>query len=108
MKRTLTLTTLLLFFAIGFTACEKIEKDTPPAIKKLIRQGKKEHTMSVIEYKCGEKIVYGFVPEIIPDVAGYIYDKDGNMLCQVGGFFGLNGCEKEYENCIERVIWTKK
>ena len=40
MKRILTISTLILIFAIGFSACEKIEKDTPPAIKKLIRENK--------------------------------------------------------------------
>ena len=100
----------LLLFAIGFSACEKYADDTPQAIKKLIRRYKgSDMYISVTEYKCDEKTTYHFEPRPMPDAAGGIFDKDGNLLCQVGGLGGLNGCEKEYVNCIEqRIIWTNK
>jgi hypothetical protein len=106
MKRIITLTALLLFFAAGFTACQKIEKDTPPAIKKLIRE-KYGFCVSVIECRCNEKVIYCFVGEPGIDGQSYIFDEDGNRLCNIGGVAG-DMC-KEYENRVEiRVIWTKK
>ena len=108
MKRIVTLT-LLLLFAIGFSACEKIADDTPQAIKKLIRKHSKSGNFeSVAEYKCEEKTVYWFIGDAeIDDGISYLFDKEGNKLCYAGGFGGKI-CE-EYKNCTEeKIIWTNK
>jgi len=109
MKRIFTLTTLLLFFAIAFTTCQKIEKDTPQAIKKLIRKDSKSGTwVSVVECECNEKMFYLFKSRPFPDAVSPVYDKNGNLLCTFGGMEGSTTC-KGCENMIEkRIIWTSK
>jgi hypothetical protein len=101
-----------LLFCIGtitFTACEKVEKDTPQAIKKLIRKDSKSGIwVSVTEYKCNEKIVYLFESNPFPDAVSPVYDREGNILCTLGGLEGTVTC-KECKNMIEkRIIWTSK
>jgi len=113
MKRILKLITLLLFFAIGFSACEKYAEDTPPAIKKLIKKSNKAgEDISVREYKCSDKVIYYFLEtkhvERCHYFYVYIYDKEGNLLCSDGGTRTLkdNNCIWEYGDCEEtRVIW---
>ena len=105
MKRIFTLTTLLLLFAIAFTACQKIEKDTPQAIKKLIKEYNKSGAcVSVTEYKYNEKKIYCFKEN---DSSINIYDKNGNLLCISGGFVGKT-CEEYTNSIVTRIIWTKK
>jgi hypothetical protein len=113
MKRILIIAVLFIF-TIGFSGCEKIADDTPSAIKKLIKKYSKSWCVaSVIEYECNEQKIYLFEHDDIKcgreDASSYICDKDGNELCTIGGFDGVDGCKKEYGNRVKiRDIWTSK
>ena len=109
MKRIVTLT-LLLLFAIGFSACKKekeIEKyaeDTPPAIKELVKQYEESgvNISSVTEYAYGEQIIYFFeewkgTPNCRHLYYGYIHDKEGNLLCSAR-WTQYNSCRMEYKD----------
>ena len=118
MRKILKLSTLLLFFAISFSACEKYaeNKNTPPAIKKLIKQYDKSgaEIFSIIEYNCCETIIYCFEEHRRDGHCHYIYthfyDKDGHLLCSDGTYrmpnhnWHYNECEKEYADCEETRI----
>ena len=110
MKRVFTLSTLLLFFAIGFIACQKIEKDTPPAIKKLIRENKNRGGQ-VVEYEYNNENIYCWIDFCCDGYTSY-YDKNAKLLWQTGGFDGKGSgvpLEGFYENAIyKRIIWTNK
>jgi hypothetical protein len=112
MKRILKITPLFILFAIGFSTCEKFEKDTPVAIKKLIRESYHFAYTKVIEYEYNNSLVYLFLSENCIDCFTYIYDEKGNLICRSGGIDGLTGgerCTDFYEKAIEkRIIWTKK
>ena len=114
MKRIVTLSTLLLFFAIGFTACEKYAKDTPHAIKKQIRETNKMSRClgRVVEYEYNNEKIYCFLPH--PDcfdAASIYYDEKGKELW---GYSGWGGCwgtplENFREKAIfKKIIWTHK
>ena len=114
MKRILTLSTLLLFFAIGFTSCEKFAEDTPQAIKKLIKEWNKseKHLSLVTEYQCEEIIIYCFSE--LEKVGrcfyfnSHLYDKAGNLLCSAYPRLQDKACLIEYGDCFEtRIIWEK-
>jgi hypothetical protein len=112
MKKTLTLITLLLFFAIEFISCEKYAKDTPKPIKKLIKEG--SINLYVTEYECNEKLIYYFEELEKHGSCMYfrvrIFDKEGNILCSdCSRDFNDNKCLVEKDNCVEkRVIWKQE
>ena len=115
MKKILQLSTLLLLFAIGFSACEKYTEDTPQTIKKLIKKYEKSgiDIFSVEEYKCCEQIIYCFRESKTEGHCHYvcihIFDKEGNMLCSdCPRRLQDNNCINEYGDCEEtRIIWEK-
>ena len=111
MKLILTLSTILLFFAICFSACEKIEKDTPPAIKKLIRKEKKNPAV-VSEHEYNNENIYRLYEIGCRDCFVYYYDKNANLLWLSGGIEGkVEGTPLEgfYERSIcKRIIWIDK
>ena len=115
MKRILTISTLLLFFAINFSSCEKYAKGTPKPIKTLIKERnskpEQEYILFVAEYKCGEEIIYCFNEAKIQGRCHifheYIFDKEGNMLCSAC-FREDENCKDKYEGYIEtKVIWHR-
>ena len=110
MKRILTISTLILFFALGFSACGKIEKGTPPAIKKLIREKKHTCSMMVVEYTYYEDFVYLFDGLGCDDGMTYAYNRKGEKLWESGGIALIyTGPNDFYEKAIkERIVWTKK
>ena len=108
MKRIVTLT-LLLLFAIGFTACKKIEveKDTPQAIKKLIRENKNRCLVQVNEYEYNNKNIYCFVNSwtCFLDISEIYYNDKGKKFGEVGKEIGNtlpNDFEKEA--ILKRII----
>ena len=109
MKRILTISTLILIFAIGFSACGKIEKGTPPAIKKMIRE-RKGHIEDVIEFEY-ENSLYYLICDLASTADGMctLFDEHGNSICYSGGISGRNNCEDFFSKAIEkRVVWTNK
>jgi hypothetical protein len=110
MKKALTLTALLLFFTTAFTTCQKIEKDAPQAIKKLIR--KSEHTGRVVEYEYNNGYIYSFLPRTDHfDCPTIYYNEKGNKLWEVELCWGGWGTPIEgfYEKSVlKRIIWTHK
>ena len=100
----------LLFFAIGFSACEKIADDTPKAIKKLIRQHKAEG--QIAEYEYNKECIYMCFSSGCCDCLTDYYDKDANLLWQTGGFDGMGdgNCPEDFgEKAIfKRIVWTSK
>ena len=74
MKRIITLSTLLLFFAIGFSACEKVEigKNVPKCIEKKI----KEETSMCLSYV--EEYIYKDKGDIKSRVYKFSY---GSPVC---------------------------
>ena len=116
MKAIKNITVISLLFCIGvigFTACEKIEKDTPQAIKKLVRETKKEHGClgRVFELEYNNEHIYCFEPH--PDcfdVQWFFYDEKGNKLWEDGGWGRIGTyLEDFYEKAIfKRVIWKEK
>ena len=110
MKRILTISTLILIFAIGFSACGKIEKGTPSAIKKLIREKKHICSTKVVEYTYYEDLVYFFNSLGCNDGASYAYDKKGNELWHVDGMTGrMEGPKDFFEKAVfKRIIWTSR
>ena len=105
----------LLFSAgiIGFSSCEKIEKDTPKAIKKLIRDRSKRENGQVVEYEYNNENIYKWwYPLECTHPDAYYYDKNANLLWQSGGFDGMGQgipLEGFYEKAIcKRIIWTSK
>ena len=111
MKKLITFTTLLLFFAIGFTSCQKIEKDTPQAIKKLIRE-KKNWGGQVVEYDYNNENIYCWGQPSCIDCFADFYDKNAKLLWQTGGFDGAgdgNSPKDFSEKAIfKRIIWISK
>jgi hypothetical protein len=111
MKQRIIISTLL-FFAIGFTACEKIEKDTPQAIKKLIREKHKQRGGQIIEYEYNNENIYCWNQPDCFDCLIFFYDKNANLLWKTGGLDGEGdgNCPKDfYEKAtIKRIIWTDK
>jgi hypothetical protein len=103
MKRIVTFSTLLLFFAIGFSACEKIEKDTPAAIKKLIREYKLQDAQ-VIEYEYNNEYIYKWWEPGCIDAFVDFYDKNANLLWQDGGFTG-GGDGKYPKDFYDKAIY---
>jgi len=107
-KAILSLSTLAIFFTIGFTACEKIEKDTPQAIKKLIRE-KGKHGGQVIEYEYNHEYVYCWDDHCYD---GFIicYNEKGKELWLSGGLDGLGDgkCPEDFfdKAIFKRIIWT--
>ena len=105
------LSTLLLVFAIGFSACEKIEKDTPKAIKKLIRENGGMGGQ-IAEYEYNKESIYMWFQVGCFDCFTDYYDKNANLLWQSGGFDGKGQgtpLEGFYGNAIfKRIIWTDK
>ena len=107
MKR-IILSTLLLFFAIGFTACEKIEKDTPQAIKKLIRNTEKGGQVEEYEYK-NEYIYNRWFPDCVGShCAGNFYDKNATLLWSYGAAQGISDIPADLRDkaIFKRIIWT--
>jgi hypothetical protein len=107
---------LLALFAIAFSSCEKIEKDVPYPIKKMIRKDPSRYS-EVIEYEYNNSNVYLFVESItISDGGSHLYDKKGNRICMpFGGIEGRSErnpdytCLDFYEKAIEkRIVWQKK
>ena len=97
---------------IGFTACEKIEKGTPPAIKKLIRETNKMSGClgRVVEYEYNNEYIYCFEhhPDHFDGNTIY-YDEKGKKLWEFGGGWGSKPLEGFYEKAIfKRVIWKAK
>ena len=101
----------LLFFAgiIGFSSCEKIEKDTPKAIKKLIRENK-EKGGTVIEYEYNNENIYMW--DYLGDFGSFdYYDKNANLLWRGDVLDGegqgtpLEGYKKATR---KRIVWTSK
>jgi hypothetical protein len=111
MKRRIIVVISLLFCIgiIGFTACEKIEKDTPQAIKKLIRE-KKKRDGQVIEYEYNNESIYCLWHPCIFDSYAFFYNKKGDELWRSGemGVIG-NLLEGFYEKAVfKRIVWTNK
>ena len=111
MKRILTVSTLMLFFAIGFAACEKFAEDTPPAIKKLIRE-KKHQGGQVIEYEYYNENIYCWKRPGCMDCFTNYYDKNANLLWLIGGFDGQGDgkCPEDFDDkaTYKRIVWTDK
>ena len=110
MKRILIINSILLVFAVSFSACKKIEKDTLPAIKKLIKENK--WGGQVVEYEYNNNNIYiWWFPGCI-DCFTVFYNEKGIELWKAGGFTGKGEgtpLEGFYENAIfKRVIWTEK
>ena len=111
MKRIITLSTLLLLFAIGFSACEKYADDMPQAIKKLIREkNKRDIGCQVIEYEYNNERIYCWQKlGNCADCISSFYDKKANLLWLDGGHDGGNCPEDFYDKAIhKRIIWTSK
>jgi hypothetical protein len=109
MRQILIITPLLVLFAIGFSACEKFEKNTPVAIKKIIRESDYFEYTKVIEYEYNNSLVYCFLNENCDDCFTDVYDEKGNLICRSGGYAGFSGCTDFYKKAVEkRVIWTRK
>ena len=91
---------------IGFSACEKYGKGTPPAIKKLIREN---YPLGyVTEYECEKSLYYSLCNPIgTSDGSCLFYDEYGNFICSVGGLDGKNNCGDFFDKAIKkRIIWT--
>ena len=109
MKRILTISTLALFFALGFSACEKIEKDTPPAIKKIIRDNRKAGGQ-VLEYRYNNESIYVYWGPCDADGEDIFYNGKGVELWR-NGEMGIRGNVPEgfYTNAVfKRIVWTDK
>ncbi|MDR0367669.1 MAG: hypothetical protein LBH82_00835 [Bacteroidales bacterium] len=97
-------------FAIAFSSCEKFAKDTPSAIKKLIREKEQSCLTEVTEFLYDNKYyIYTFHTDNCDDAFSYTYDEKGRILCQSGGAAGFLGCKEILEKSIKtRTVWTRK
>jgi hypothetical protein len=109
MKKIVTLSALLLFFAIVFSSCEKIEKETPLAIKKLIKERHRSGGQ-VVEYEYNKEYIYKWWEPCCDDCFTKYYDKNANLLWKDGGYEGLRGLPEDfYDKAIyKRIVWTNK
>ena len=110
MKRILIINSILLVFAVSFSACEKIEKDTPPAIKKIIRECKRDFGGGqVLEYEYNQSNAYYCIPDNCNDCFSICYDKKGIELWRDGGIMGLMPPKDFEEKAVfKRIIWTSR
>ena len=110
MKRILTISTLALFFALGFSACEKIEKDTPSAIKKIIRDNRKAGGQ-VLEYRYNNESIYVYWRPCSFDGEDIFYNEKGVELWRFSGWGGTTGTPIEgfyREAVFKKIVWTDR
>jgi len=108
MKNVIKLFSLFLVISmVGITiACEKIEKNTPPAIKKLIR-GNNWCLVQVNEYEYDNKKIYCFLYGVgCSGTSAIYYDKKGKKFWEIGKEIGSTLPEDfEGEAILKRTIW---
>jgi len=112
MKRMIIILILMSLFLVN-SSCDKIDvyKDTPFAIKKLIKAYEKQCYCSVDEYEYLNQRVYCFYNcPSVRDGYDIVFDSDGNHMCAVGGIEGdYRGehCDVFGNMVFVRNIWNK-
>jgi len=101
----------LSIFALVFTSCENDPAldDIPSCVQEEIKEASrsKDSGAKLTQYRYNAESVYAFEPgEVYPDILFSVVNEHCAVVCQFGGFAGMNTCPDFSENAeLVGVLW---
>jgi len=75
-------------------------------LKNIVSEIQSQNNKATI-YQCVYNNSHGFIVDLCvqcPDAMTYLYDCNGNVICEFGGYLGANSCPDFDENISDKVL----